>query len=107
MARRIFLPNFGLADELESDPGTVKNMIGLGEQAADIAKGMAPRLSGDYANSIHVVTGKNEEGKAVVRVLADDFKAGWIEKGTGPPGPTPASAPLRRGVEAVVGHVKD
>ena len=106
MARRIFLPDRGLADELESDPGVAENLISLGEQAVGIAQGIAPRLSGDYANSIRVVTGINDEGKAVVRVLADDFKAGWIEKGTGPPGPTPASAPLRRGVEAVVGHVK-
>lgn len=106
MARKTFFPNFGLADEIESDPGVAEDMISLGERAADIAKGLAPRLSGDYADSIHVVTGINDDGKAVVRVLADDFKAGWIEKGTGPPGPTPAHAPLRTAVEQVVGQVK-
>ncbi len=106
MVRKIFLPNRGMANELESDPGVAENLISLGEQAVSIAQGMAPRLSGDYANSIRVVTGINDDGKAVVRVLADDFKAGWIEKGTGPPGPTPASAPLRRGVEAAGVSVK-
>ncbi len=107
MARaRIFIPNFGIADELESDKEIAEKLRPLGERAAAIAQKLAPRLSGDYANSIHVVTGINEEGKAVARVVADDFKAGWIEKGTGPPGPTPASAPLRRGVESVVGNVK-
>ena len=103
---RIFLPNLGMADELESDPEVAESMVEVGEQAAEIAKGIAPRRSGDYINSIRVVTGINDDGKAVVRVLADDFKAGWIEKGTGPPGPTPAHAPLRKAVEAVVGHVK-
>ncbi len=100
---RIFIPNLGMADELESDPDVAAGLLPLAEQAAEVAAKAAPRLEPAYANSIHAVAGINEEGKAVARVVADDFKAGWIEKGTGPPGPTQAHHTLQGAVESVVG----
>lgn len=68
-------------------------------EAADRARRIAPALSGDYANSITAVSGV-EGSSALARVIADDWKAVFIEFGTGPVAPTPAFAPLRRGAEA-------
>lgn len=47
------------------------------EQAADIARSIAPRVTGAYANSIGV-----EQETDGVRLEATDFKAHWIEWGT-------------------------
>lgn len=42
---------------------------------------------------------KMHRGRYIGRVNANKHTSAWIEFGTGRPGPTPAFAPLRRGVE--------
>ncbi len=63
--------------------------------SADEAQAVAPVKTGAYAASI----GVTNDGDGV-RLVATDWKANWIEFGTGAPSPTPAFAPLRRGCEA-------
>lgn len=73
------------------------------EQAAELAAGLArrlaPVLSGAYRDSIHAEV-DIRSGKPVGMVIADDFKANWIERGArSPTATTPARHPLQRGVE--------
>jgi len=87
------IENIGQSDEV-SDA-----MKALADEAATEAKRIAAAeayLSGDYYDSIVVDVGE-EDGKAIARINADDFKAWWIEAGTSD---TPTFAPLRRGAEA-------
>lgn len=57
------------------------------------ARSMAPVDSGAYAASIKVIR-KSRRGKG--RVSATNYKAAWIEFGTGEPGPTNAHAPMEK-----------
>jgi hypothetical protein len=60
----------------------------------------AERLGREVADSYKVVVSRS---RGIVRVKASSGginAAGWIEFGTGPPGPTAVHAPLRRGAEA-------
>lgn len=70
----------------------------LAQAGRGVAKAriLAPEQSGDYKRSITAVAGL-EGGSMRSRIVAKDFKAGWIEFGTVK---TPAFAPLRRGAEA-------
>lgn len=74
----------------------------LGKAAETIrrnARAIAPRSSEHhrhYADQIVAEVGE-ERGIIVGRVTAKDRISGFIEFGTGEPGPTPAFAPLRRG----------
>lgn len=94
-----FVPNPAVGVELRADPLLLAVMKTKAEAAANAAKAVAPvGATGDYAASIGV--GEAEYGGfPVATVEATDFKARWIEFGTGQPGPTPAFAPLRRGAE--------
>lgn len=56
-------------------------------------RSQAPVDSGKYAASIKVVR-KSRRGKGKVR--ATDYKAAWIEFGTGSPGPTDTHAPAEK-----------
>lgn len=66
--------------------------------ARDIAKVIAPVESGAYKQSIETAVGYNDKAQVVGRLLATDWKAGWIEFGTMR---TMAHATLRRSLEAV------
>lgn len=66
------------------------------EEAAGIAREIAPRETGAYAESIEVDAGI-EDGQAKARLNAFDFKAHWIEFGTYK---WAAHATLRQAVEA-------
>lgn len=64
------------------------------KEIVPFAKGIAPKgKSLAYAASIKVVK-KARRGKG--RVAATDFKAHWIEFGTGAPGPTDAFATMEK-----------
>ena len=101
----IFRANPGFESEIIRDPSMVEALLPLAEQAADAARGLAPERLGYYKRSIEGVAGQRADGIYVGRVLATDFKANWIEKGTGGPLPTRGLHVLRRAAESVVGHV--
>lgn len=67
----------------------------VAEQARQIT-GREAHQGGDYQRSIEPASGI-EQGGAVGRVNASDFKAGWVEFGTKR---QPAKAILRRAAEA-------
>jgi hypothetical protein len=90
-----FKPNPLAGAILSKTPEMTAFLYGLAETAVSAAQSVAPVRSGEYRDSIAAYPGV---GKA--RVQASDFKAVWIEFGTGQPGPTAAFAPLRRGAEA-------
>ncbi len=98
-----FFANPGFEDDMQRDEGIAQGLLPIAEQAAEYAKGVAPRRLAHYIRSIHAVAGIRPDGMAVARVVSDDFKANWIEKGTGPPIPTEPHAPLRTGAEQATG----
>ena len=100
-----FVPNRGFESEIIRDPSMVETLLPLAEQAAAAARGLAPVRLGYYKRSIEGVAGKRYDGIYVGRVLATDFKANWIEKGTGGPLPTKGLHVLRRAAESVSGSV--
>lgn len=93
-----FVPNPGMSGLLAR---TVQMRAALhirARLAAEYSRALAPRDSGDYANSIVAVSGINDQGEMAGRVVAKDFKAKWIEFGTMY---MPPFAPLRLGAEGV------
>lgn len=60
----------------------------VAKQMAAHAKSISPTDQGDYAAAWHV----DEDRRGNVRVVNDDFKAHWIEDGTGGESPTPEFA---------------
>ena len=98
-----FFANPNFEDDMQHDEGIAKGLLPIAESAAQLAKAAAPRRLSHYINSIHAVAGVRDDGMAVARVVSDDFKANWIEKGTGPPIPTEPHAPLRTGAEQATG----
>lgn len=97
-----FIPNPAMQAELEGNPLMVEAMKSRAEQGAEAAKNLAPVETGDYRDSIQADAGI-EDGAAKGRVVATDFKAGWIEFGTVQ---HDAHAPIRRGVESIGVAVK-
>jgi hypothetical protein len=88
--------------ELQADPQYHRALREKAEEAAKIARLIAPHRTGDYMRSIHV-----REGEEGIELAADDYKAWWIEHGTReqrdlgvitPGKGTPAFAPLRRAI---------
>ena len=75
-------------------------LYSLAEEGAARARDYAPVGDGDYRDGIQpdVVF---EENQWVGRVNANDWKSHFIEFGTGPPGPTPAFAPLRKATDGL------
>lgn len=71
------------------------------EKIAAIARSTAPRLSGDYADSITVQKTNSTAlvAAANYRVFAEDFKSAWIEFGV-PNRNIPAHWNLRRAAES-------
>lgn len=94
-----FVPNPQAPALLARTTEMVEFLGVVAEAAAENARGFAPVRSGSYRDGIEGQAGI-VEGQAEGRVNARDFKSGWIEFGTGQPGPTPAFAPLRRGADA-------
>lgn len=86
--------NPALSAEFHRSSGGQKALLEAAEAIAENARGLAPVRTGDYRDSITV-----EQDRKGTRVVAADFKAGWIEFGTGGDTPTPAHAPLRKGAE--------
>lgn len=100
MAKRVVIDPRGLEAVLRSTQalGALEQLTGtVADNARAIARAEAFD-TGDYHDSIENVVGI-EAGRATGRVIADDFKAVWIEDGTGPPAPTPPRAVLRRAAE--------
>ena len=100
-----FVPNPGFESEIIRDPSMAESLLPLAEQAAAVAKGLAPVRLGHYRDSIEGVAGARDDGIVVGRVLSDDFKANWIEKGTGVPLPTKGLHVLRPAAESVLRSV--
>jgi len=66
----------------------------LAKQVRDYWRTVSPIDDGVYAASVKVYKRKfTHKGMPGVGVGATDFKAHWIEYGTGEPGPTSAAAP--------------
>lgn len=91
-----FVPNPAAPAALEATAAMAAMLERRAQMAATRAQEIAPRQTGDYADSIEGVS-VFEGGKAKGRILARDFKAGWIEFGTWK---WPAHATLRRAAEA-------
>jgi hypothetical protein len=75
----------------------ITNAAAASAQAAWEASGPHPYETGDYVSSIRPYVG-SEGGQYIGRVIADDFKAWWLEVGTSD---TPAFAALRLGADGV------
>lgn len=78
-------------------PSVGKAMLVRAELAAQAAQSIAPRDTGDYAESIGAVEAPIDGARGAL-VRATDFKAAWIEFGTSE---WPLHATLRRGAEMV------
>jgi hypothetical protein len=90
-----------IAEAAEVDAGLNEFM---NREVVPYWRSQAPVDSGAYAASIKVVQ-KGRRGKGKVR--ATDFKAAWIEFGTGEPGKTDAYAPGQRTASHFGGTLDD
>jgi len=96
-----FVPYPGAIEKITALSGVELAMKNRGEILLNEAREVwmstsHPYATGDYADSFEV----ESRGKGVgVRVIARDYKAVWLEFGTGDPGPTPAFSPFRRAVD--------
>jgi hypothetical protein len=92
----VFVPD----DEFARSTDMQDILYGKAEDAVEIAKSIAPVVTGAYRDSIHPERGA-EGPVAVAYVVASDYKAIWIEFGTEDPVPTPAFAVLRRSIDGI------
>lgn len=96
-----FLANPSLEKELGFDEKMVAAMQALADKGAAAAisvwegSGPHPYETGDYVSGISAEAGI-ENGVAIGRINAYDWKSGFIEFGTSD---TPTFAPLRRGAD--------
>ena len=90
-----------ISESVEVDAGLDKFMA---EEVVPYWKSVSPVRSGKYAASVKVVK-KARGGKG--KVAATDFKAHWIEFGTGEPGKTKAFAPGQKTAEHVGGTLSE
>jgi hypothetical protein len=77
-------PNYKLGAELRRTGVFDDELRRLADEAALGAKEIAVKVAfdtGAYYSSIHAELGRNRRGLRVGLVVADDFKANWIEKG--------------------------
>lgn len=89
-----FEPNPNIDEELKGLPALGASSMDVAEQIAEVARGLAPVSSGEYAAGITV-----QKTKSGARVFASDFKSAWLEFGV-PSRGVPARFILRRAVEA-------
>lgn len=87
----------GYRQILNAEPGVKLVLRARAEAAAQIAKGIAPVQTGKYRDSIGV-----EQDLTGISLVATDFKANWIEKGTIH---MRAFAPLRTAARKVASRV--
>ena len=76
-------PNYKLGEELRRTSVYDDELRRLTADAALGAREIAVRVAydqGDYYQSIHGDLGDNRRGLRVGRVVADDYKAHWIER---------------------------
>lgn len=98
-----FIPNPHFVKQLVSQPEMVAFVEVKAHEVEENIRSFAPiGESHEYIDSIRTVAGLRG-GMAIGRVLSTDFKWHWIEFGTGEPGPTPAFAPFRKGLDATSG----
>lgn len=90
-----------ISESVEVDAGLDKFMA---EEVVPYWKSVSPVRSGKYAASVKVVK-KARGGKG--KVAATDFKAHWIEFGTGEPGKTKAFAPGQKTAEHFGGSLSE
>ena len=90
-----FVPNKNGMDALARTTDMQKSMKEYSDSVAESARGIAPELSGDYVDGIESVGGV-DNGMAIGRVNANDWKSALIEWGTTD---TPTFAPLRKAAE--------
>lgn len=90
-----------ISESVEVDAGLDKFMA---EEVVPYWKSVSPVRSGKYAASVKVVK-KARGGKG--KVAATDFKAHWIEFGTGEPGKTKAFAPGQKTAEHFGGNLSE
>ncbi|KUH99263.1 HK97 gp10 family phage protein [Mycobacterium sp. IS-3022] len=82
-----------LRDPREGRPAIDAANRELAEDARDYWKSVSPVDTGAYRDSVHV-EGRPDVDKLPARaVVASDWKASWIEFGTGGDTPTPEFAP--------------
>lgn len=106
MATGFFIKNQNFEKEMQRHPEVGKHLLPLANEAAARAKALAPVRLGHYKGSFKALAGKRHDGQVVARVANFDFKAHWIELGTGPPIPTPPMAVLRTAAEQTIGRVE-
>jgi hypothetical protein len=59
-------------------------LAALADAAATFSAGLARRVAwdhGDYGRSIHGSLDYDDQGRRVGRLIADDWKANWVERG--------------------------
>lgn len=98
-----YRPKLGAEQALATLERLQAYMKSEGERVATQVRSVAPKgrsgIGKRYVDMIEVDVGILR-GQLVARVNANKFTAVFLELGTGPPGPTPVFAPLRRGAEA-------
>ena len=77
-------PNYQLGEQLRRTAVYDEELRRLAADAALGAREIAVRVAfdqGNYYQSIHADLGYNRRGLRVGRVVADDYKAHWMERG--------------------------
>jgi len=105
-ATGFFVKNAQFEKQMQENPEVGKKLLPLAEAAKSVAESLAPVRLGHYKSSFKAMAGKRPDGKVVARLASFDFKAHWIELGTGPPIPTPPMAVLRTAAEQTIGRVE-
>ena len=101
--RVIFREDIHITQNLEKSEYHLRPIKEKVEEAAEIAKEIAPVRTGAYRDGIRTDQ-VLIDGKWISRLIGSDFKSGWIEFGTER---MPAFATLRTAMEAAGLHVTD
>lgn len=91
-----FVPNPLLETELEHSGMLERPLEDIAQGIASKAQAIAPVDTGAYRDSISAVSGEDDDGKSVARVLSDSPYGAFLEFGTVS---TPVFATLRRASE--------
>jgi hypothetical protein len=73
-----------LEDKLASSHEFDTELAEVADAAASFSQALARRVawdSGDYGRSIHGELDYDDQGRRVGRLIADDWKANWVERG--------------------------
>lgn len=99
------VPQAAIDEELRKSAAVKAEKKRVAQQMADYAKSISPVDHGDYAKDWKVDQGKGFD--AETRVVNENFKAHWIEDGTGGATPTPEYAVGARTAIAFGGTAED